>query len=82
MSFQTFVKTLTGNTITLELDYGDTILKMKEKIQDKEGIAVHQQRLIIGNRQLEDERRVEEYGIANDKHSGIWLVLNLSRKEP
>jgi len=34
---QIFVKTLTGKTITLEVETNDSIDKVKSKIQDKEG---------------------------------------------
>lgn len=75
---QLFVKTLTGKTVSIEVEEGESIEDVKAKIAEKEGIPPEQQRLIFGGQQLQDAKTLSDYDVGDD--STLHLVLRLVSK--
>ena len=74
LSFEVQIKTHDGSKIYLQLFMDDTVLNIKEKIQDQEGIPVKEQRLVFGFKELNDMKTLEECNI--DESKTLDLVLN------
>lgn len=72
---QLFVKTLTGKTVSIEVEEGESIEDVKAKISEKEGIPPEQQRLIFGGQQLQDAKTLDDYNVGDD--ATLHLVLRL-----
>eukprot|EP01099_Mayorella_cantabrigiensis_P005537 TRINITY_DN447_c0_g1_i1.p1 TRINITY_DN447_c0_g1~~TRINITY_DN447_c0_g1_i1.p1 ORF type:complete len:103 (+),score=45.35 TRINITY_DN447_c0_g1_i1:32-340(+) len=73
-TMQIKVKNLAGREIEIDIDSSDTINKIKERVEEKEGIPPPQQRLIFGGKALADDKTAASYNI----NAGMTLHLVLA----
>lgn len=72
---QIFIKTLTGKSISLNINDRTLVSEVKKMIQDEEGIRTEEQRLIFCGKQLEDDQTMVNYNVSEG--SIVHLVLRL-----
>jgi len=69
------VKTLTGKEIEIDIEPTDRVERIKERVEEKEGIPPQQQRLIFSGKQMNDEKTAADYKVSGG--SVLHLVLAL-----
>jgi len=69
------VKTLTGKEIEIDIEPTDRVERIKERVEEKEGIPPPQQRLIFSGKQMNDEKTAADYKVSGG--SVLHLVLAL-----
>lgn len=74
-TMQVYVKTMTDQILTLDVNLSDTVLSVKQQLFGLTGIPVDQLRLVFGGKQLEDDRTLQDYNV--QKESTLFLVLRL-----
>ena len=71
---QIFIKSLSGKTFTLDVHVNETVISLKRKIKDKDGIPVNLQRLLFGTKCLNDTKLLSDYSV--QKESTVRILLN------
>ncbi|KAM8899254.1 NEDD8 [Spinachia spinachia] len=76
------VKTLTGKEIEIDIEPTDKVERIKERVEEKEGIPPQQQRLIYSGKQMNDEKTAADYKIQGGSVLHLVLALRGGRLEP
>ena len=79
---EVFVKTLTGQTLTLEVATTDLVHTVKEQVARRTRVPPCQQRLSYAGRQLEDLRALSDYNVRADTTMHLALRLRGGMQAP
>lgn len=75
-----FVNTaLRNKTIIVDVEYGDLVSNLKEKIEEKEGIPKEEQRIIFKGIVLEDEKFLSDYNV--QKSATLHCISKIKNNE-
>ena len=69
------IKLLNGQFKQIDLEPPDKVLKLKEMLEESEGISPEQQRLIFGGKQLQDDKTLQEQKIVAGTQINLLLAL-------
>ncbi|GLJ21034.1 hypothetical protein SUGI_0384340 [Cryptomeria japonica] len=76
------VKTLTGKEVEIDIQPTDAIERIKELVEEREGIPPLQQKLIYGGKQLNDEKTVKDYGLEGELSSSDSCHSSINSSTP
>ena len=74
-----YIKTASGNTITVQIEATNTVAELKEKIYEQHGIPPDRQMLIFAGKELEDSRTLAQYNI--QRATTLHLVFRHPKSE-
>jgi len=74
---QLFIKTLVSTypSFSMDIEGQDTILFLKEKIQDEKKIPIEHQRILYAGKQLDDNKTFKDYNIKEEP----FLILRIMK---
>ena len=79
-AMQIFVTPQGFTMITIDVEPSDTVENVKQKVQDRIGIAVENQRLIYAGKELENNRTLSDYNI--QKEAILQVIIEVTEPQP